>query len=426
MKKFLVLIFIAAAAALFGHYKHWIDLGLSPLPREQLAAGAERPRFPGFGGRGTKGPQRRVLIPVLGALVKRQDVPVSVDAVGTIQAMNMVTVRAQVEGRLLEVLFTEGQDVKAGEVLARIDPRTYQAQYDQAVAKKAQGEAQLANARIDLERYERLAKTNFGTRQQADTQRAVVSQLEAQTKIDQALIDAARTTLDYTTIRAPISGRTGFRSVDAGNVVRAGDAAGLVTIAQIQPVAMTFNLPQQHLQALRDAQARGPALVQVLAPDNATVIGSGRVEVIDNLVDPTTGTVRVKAQYDNADLRLWPGQFVNVRVFIGMVTDATIVPSIAVQRGPDGPYVYVISKDGKAVQTSVTISMQTEQLAVIEKGVVAGQSIVVSGFGRLSDEAEVTVTMQKDPDKSATDAGPTDKAAPQAKEDAAKGGKPRG
>ena len=394
MKKFLAFVVLAAAAVLFAHYKHWVDLGVTQLPREQLAAGVDRPRFPGFGGGARRGPQRVQAIPVLAAVARIKNVPVTVDAVGAIQALNMVAVRAQVEGRLLEVLFREGQDVKAGEILARIDARSYQAQYDQAVAKKAQGEAQLANARIDLERYERLAKTNFGTRQQADTQRAVVAQLEAQVKIDQALIDAARTTLDYTTIRAPISGRTGFRSVDAGNVVRPGDTNPIVTIAQIEPAAVTFNLPQQHLQALRDTAVTGGAIVHALAPGGGAVIATGKIEVIDNQVDAATGTVRVKAQYPNASRTLWPGQFVNVRVYIGEIRDGLTVPSSAIQRGPDGPFVYVANRDGKAKQTSVEIRMQTEQIAVIAKGIEAGQRIVTSGFGRLSDDALISVTMQ--------------------------------
>lgn len=394
MKKFLVILVVAAAAALFAHYKHWVDLGVAQLPREQLADGAARPRFPGIGGGARRGPQRVQAIPVLAAVARTANVPVTVDAVGAIQAMNMVAVRAQVEGRLLEVQFREGQDVKAGDILARIDARSYQAQYDQTVAKKAQGEAQLANARIDLERYERLAKTNFGTRQQADTQRAVVAQLEAQIKIDQALIDAARTTLDHTTIRAPISGRTGFRSIDAGNVVRPGDANPIVTIAQIDPAAVIFNLPQQHLQALRDAVGGGGAPVHALAPGTGAVIATGKIEVIDNLVDPATGTVRVKAQYPNASRTLWPGQFVNIRVYIGEIRDGLTVPSGAIQRGPDGPYVYIAGDDGKAKQTSVETRMQTEQIAVIAKGVTVGQRVVTSGFGRLSDDALISVTMQ--------------------------------
>jgi len=399
MKKWLVFILLLAAAAGYAHYKHWVDLQIAMLPREQLAAGAERPRFPGLGfgaGQGKKGPRRAPAIPVLAATAATRTVPVSVDAAGTIQALNMVAVRAQVEGRLLEVLFREGQDVKAGDVLARVDPRTYQAQYDQTVAKKAQGEAQLANARIDLERYERLAKTNFGSRQQADTQKAVVNRLIAQTRIDQALIDAAKTTLDYTSIRAPISGRTGFRSVDAGNVVRPGDANPIVTIAQIQPVAVTFNLPQQHLQALRDKIAKGDASVNAMQQGNGEPIAQGRVEVIDNLVDPATGTVRVKAQFENTGLRLWPGQFVSIRVFISEIADAIVVPSQAIQRGPDGPFVYLAGADNKARQTNVAITLQTEQIAVISKGVTAGQRIVTSGFGRLSDGAEITVTMREE------------------------------
>ena len=393
MRKLIALILIAAAAAVFAHYRHWTTLPFAFLPRQELAEGA-RPAFPRFGmGRAPQAEREKPAVPVLAARAKIQDVPVTADAVGTIQALNTATVRAQVEGRLLEVSFREGQEVKAGDILARIDPRTYQAQYDQAVAKRAQDAAQLANARLDLERYIRLASTNAGSRQQADTQRALVAQLEAQVKVDQALIDAAKTLLDFTTIRAPISGRTGIRLVDTGNIVRGGDATGIVTITQVTPISLVFNLPQQQLQALRTAMQKGPVVVQALEADNRTLIDSGRVEVIDNQVDATTGTVKIKAQFANGDLRLWPGQFVNVRVFISALQGVITVPAAAVQRGPSGPYVYIIN-DGKVAQTDVTVGLQNETLVVVVKGVAAGERVVTSGFGRLSDEATVTVTMQ--------------------------------
>jgi multidrug efflux system membrane fusion protein len=333
------------------------------------------------------------LAAVLAALAATTDVPVTTDAVGTIQALNTATVRAQVEGRLLEVVFREGQDVKAGDILARIDPRTYQAAYDQAVAKLAQNQALLANARIDLERYVRLAATNSGSKQQADTQRATVAQLEAQLKMDQAQIDTARTQLDYTTIRAPISGRTGIRLVDAGNIIRGGDATGIVVITQVTPVSLLFSMPQQQLQALRAAMQKGSVSVQALEADNRTIIETGSIDVIDNQVDPTTGTVKVKAQFANADLRLWPGQFVNVRVFVSTIAGATTIPAAAVQRGPTGPFVYVVDTN-KAVQTNVTLGLQNENIAVVTGGVTSGTRVVTSGFGRLSDGAEVSVTMQ--------------------------------
>ncbi len=408
MRKLIVFILIAAAAAVYAHYRHWIALPFAFLPKQELAEGA-RPSFPRFGlGSGPQAERAKQPVPVLAAVAKKQDVPVTADAAGTIQALNTATVRAQVEGRLIEVGFREGQDVKAGDILARIDPRTYQAQYDQAAAKHAQDAAQLANARIDLERYVRLAATNSGSRQQADTQRASVAQLEAQLKSDQAQIDAARTLLEYTTIRAPISGRTGLRLVDTGNLVRGGDARGIVTITQVTPVSLVFNLPQQQLQALRSAMLKGDVSVQALEADNKTLIESGRVDVIDNQVDSTTGTVKIKAQFANADLRLWPGQFVNVRVFISALLGVTTVPAGAVQRGPSGPYVYVI-KDGKAVQTDVTLGLQNETLAVVQSGVETGARVVTSGFGRLSDEAAVSVTLQDD-----------DKPAPSAEDDTAR------
>ncbi len=393
MRKLIALVLVLAAAAVYAHYRHWVTIPVAFLPRQELAEGA-RPAIPRFGfGRAPQAAREKPAVPVLAARVRTEDVAVTADAAGTIQALNTATVRAQVEGRLLEVVFREGQDVKAGDILARIDPRTYQAQYDQAVAKHAQDSAQLANARLDLERYIRLAATNSGSKQQADTQRALVAQLEAQLKVDQAQIDAAKTQLDFTTIRAPIPGRTGIRLVDAGNIVRAGDATGLVTITQVTPISLVFNLPQQQLQALRDAMKSGEVPVQALEPDNKTLMDSGRIDVIDNQVDATTGTVKIKAQFANADLRLWPGQFVNVRVFISTLRGATTVPASAVQRGPTGPYVYVV-KDGKVAQTNVTLGLQNETLAVVVKGVEPGAVVVTSGFGRLSDETVVTVTMQ--------------------------------
>ncbi len=393
MKKLIGLILFAALAAIYAHYRHWTTLPIPFLPRQELSEGA-RPAFPRFGlGSGPAREREKPLVPVLATTARRQDVPVTAEAVGTIQALNTATVRAQVEGRLLEITFREGQDVKAGDVLARIDPRTYQALYDQAVAKRAQDAAQLANARIDLERYVRLAATNAGSRQQADTQRATVQQLEAQLKVDQAQIDSAKNQLDFTTIRAPISGRTGIRLVDAGNILRGGDATGIVTITQVTPIALVFNLPQQQLQALRTGMQKGDVAVQALEADNKTLIESGKIDVIDNLVDSTTGTIKTKAQFRNDDLRLWPGQFVNVRVFISALQDVITVPSGAVQRGPSGPYVYLIKGD-QVAQTDVSIGLQNETVAVVTKGVDAGARVVTSGFGRLSDETKVSVTME--------------------------------
>jgi multidrug efflux system membrane fusion protein len=329
-------------------------------------------------------------VPVLAVAVRAQDVPVSIDAVGTVQSLNSVVVRSQVEGRLLELGFVDGQTVKKGDLLARIEARTYQAQYDQAVAKKAQDEAQLANAKIDLERYTRLAETNFGSRQQADTQKAIVAQLQALVQIDQAAIDNARTILDYATIRAPIDGRTGLRTVDVGNIIRSSDSAGLVTITQMQPIGALFNLPQQQLRGLNMAMARGFVRAQALEADNVSVIEEGRIEVFDNQVDTTTGTIKVKASFKNEADHLWPGQFVNIRIFVDVLKNVKVVPTSAVQRGPTGPFVYVVRDDSTVKKTDVSVGRQDEALSVIEGGVELDQMVVTTGFARISDGAKVS------------------------------------
>src|SRR5437660_834663 len=252
-------------------------------------------------------------VPVLAATPRIQDVPVYLDAVGAVRALNTVMVRSQVDGKLMSVNFTEGQDVKKGDVLGEIDPAIYQAQYDQAVATKAKDEALLANQRIDLTRYEQLAATNAGSKQQADTQRALVAQQEAVIKADQAQIDNMRATLGYTKIIAPLSGRAGLRQVDQGNIIHAADITGLVIITQLQPIAVQFSLPQQQIVRVNAASAKGALNVDVFGNDGTTVIDTGVLKGIDNQVDPTTGTLRLKAEFGNAGFQLWPGQFVNVR-----------------------------------------------------------------------------------------------------------------
>src|SRR6476620_10035895 len=253
-------------------------------------------------------------VPVLAATPRVQDVPVYLDAVGAVRALNNVLVRSQVDGKLIAVNFTEGQDVKKGDVLGEIDPVIYKAQYDQAVAKKAQDEAQLANQRLDLTRYQQLAASNAGSKQQADTQRAVVAQQEALVKADQAAIDNAQAMLSYTKIIAPLSGRAGLRQVDQGNIIHASDVTGLVIITQLQPIAVQFSLPQQQIVRVNAASARGALSVDVFGNDGVTVIDTGTLKGIDNKVDPTTGTLKLKADFPNASFQLWPGQFVNVRL----------------------------------------------------------------------------------------------------------------
>lgn len=348
----------------------------------------------GKGGKGKRfaGPPSADPVPVRATVAQLADVPVYLDGVGTARALNTVLVKPQVEGKLIAISFTEGQDVTRGYVLAKIDPTTYQAQYDQAVATKAQHEAQAANARLDLERYLRLAATNAINKQQVDTQRALVAQLEAQTRADQAAIDNTRAILSYTNITAPIAGRTGIRQVDEGNIVRPSDTTGLVTITQIKPISVLFNLPQQTLPELNRGMAEGPLPVDAMGPDGRTPVDSGRVVVIDNQVDPTTGTVRLKAEFPNDNLQLWPGQFVNVRLLIDTRRQVVVVPTSAVQRGPVGTFVFIIGEDLTVNVRRVTVAQQDDVRAVIASGLKAGERLVTSGFARIADKTLVEVT----------------------------------
>ena len=373
----------------------------------------------------TKGGGRPDLpVPVLAAMPRVMDVPVYLDGVGTVRALNTVTVRSQVDGKLIAVNFTDGQDVKKGDVLGEIDRAIYQAQYDQAVAKKEQDEAQLANQRLDLIRYQQLAANNAGSKQQADTQRALVAQQEALINADQAAIDNAQATLSYTKIIAPLSGRTGLRQVDQGNIIHASDATGLVVITQLQPVAVQFSLPQQQIMRVNAASAKGALAVDVFGNDGVTVVDSGKLTGIDNQVDSTTGTLKLKAEFPNGGLQLWPGQFVNVRLKVETIAQALVVPTSAVQRGPVGTFSYVIG-DGEIVTAKpVTVTQQNETQAVIASGLSASDRVVTTGFANLSDGAKVMVG--KEDQTPSADLAPRKKASrnPQAK-DGTKDGTPK-
>jgi multidrug efflux system membrane fusion protein len=330
-------------------------------------------------------------VPVLAATPRIQDVPVYLDGVGSVRALNTVTVRSQVDGKLISVNFVEGQDVKKGDVLGEIDPVIYKAQYDQAVAKKAQDEAQLANARLDLIRYQQLAASNAGSKQQADTQRATVAQQEALVNSDQAAIDNAQATLGYTKIIAPLSGRAGLRQVDQGNIIHAADVTGLVIITQLQPIAVQFSLPQQQIVRVNAASAKGPLQVDVFGNDGTTVVDTGKLTGIDNQVDPTTGTLKLKAEFPNASYQLWPGQFVNVRLKVETISKAIVVPTSAVQRGPAGTFSYVIGADDIVHAKPVTVTQQNETDAVIASGLTTADRVVTTGFANLADGSKVVV-----------------------------------
>jgi multidrug efflux system membrane fusion protein len=330
-------------------------------------------------------------VPVLVVAAKRADVPLYIDGVGTTKALNTVTVRSQVDGKLIKVSYKEGQDVEAGYVLAEIDPTLYQAQYDQAVAKKAQDEALLANAKIDLERYTRLAKTNAGPKQQADTQRALVQQDEAQVKLDQAAIDNAAAMLSYTKVRAPIAGRTGIRQVDEGNIIHASDTTGIVILTQLRPISVFFSLPQQELGRVNAAFAKGPLSVEALGPDDTTVVDRGKLVVVDNQVDQATGTVKLKAEFPNPELQLWPGQFIDVRLLVETLSQVVVVPTAAVQRGPNGTFVYVIKPDNTVATRNVTVSYQDDTQSVVTAGIEPPERVVTTGFARLTEGSVITI-----------------------------------
>ncbi|ULO24870.1 efflux RND transporter periplasmic adaptor subunit [Methylocystis sp. SB2] len=361
-----------------------------------LAWAYQTGRLPGFAAKDqgpvagrSGGGRSEGTVTVTATKARLDDVPVTIDAVGTVQALNTVTIRTQVDGRLMRLAFTEGQDVRKGDILAEIDPALYQAQYDQAVAKRAQDEANLANARVDLARYERLLVGAYASKQQHATQKASVAQLEALVRADKAAIDNAKTTLDYATIRSPIDGRVGIRLVDVGNILHASDQTGIVVITQLKPIYVVFTLPQQALPAVQKAQ--GKAKVSALGPDNATPIEIGELTVIDNQIDQQTGTVRLKATFANPKLALWPGQFVNVRLMLDTMKNVLVAPSQAVQRGPNGAFVYVLGPDNVATMRPVTTGRQDETIAVVTSGIAPGDILVTSGFSRLSDGAKVRV-----------------------------------
>jgi len=348
----------------------------------------------GGGGGGGGGGGRRLVtpqgpVPVLVAQPAIADVPLYLEGVGTTRAFNLVTVHSQVDGKLISVNFREGEDVRRGDVLARIDPITYQAQLDQAIAKKQLDEAQLANVKLDLERYTNLVKTNAVTRQQVDTTRALVAQVEAQVRLDQGVIDNARALLDYCTITAPIDGRVGIRLVDQGNLVHASDPTGIVVLTQIRPIAVLFILPQQQLAQVNKAFAAGALPTEVTESDRKKVLDHGRLQVINNQIDQTTGTVQLKAEFPNQDLQLWPGQFVNVRLLVDTLRQVVVVPTAAVQHGPNGTFVYRVMPDSTVTVRPVAVKQQDENQAVIASGLELSDRVVTTGFAQLAEGRKV-------------------------------------
>jgi len=340
------------------------------------------------GAPGARGPA--LPVPVVEGVVSTRNAPIYLDGLGTVQAFNTVTVHTRVDGQLMKVAFTEGQDVKTGDVLAQLDPAPYQAALDQAVAKKAQDAAQLDNARVDLQRYADLLKTDSITQQIYDTQKALIAQLEATVQGDQAVADSARVNLDYTRIRSPIDGRVGIRQVDTGNIVRASDANGLVVVTQLRPISVVFTLPEQVLSKLQDNQSAGSDYaVLAVSRDNTNLLDKGTLAVIDNQIDTTTGTLKLKATFANENLRLWPGQFVNTRLLLTTRKDGPVVPASVVQRGPDGAFAFVIQDDETVKMRSLKVAQIESGMALIDAGLAAGERVVVDGQYKLQPGSHV-------------------------------------
>jgi multidrug efflux system membrane fusion protein len=331
-------------------------------------------------------------VPVTGGTVEAKDMPVFLSGIGTVQAFNMVTIKSRVDGQIVKVSFREGQEVNAGDPLIQIDPRSFQAALEVAQAAKAKDEAGLVSAQADLDRYSQLVGSGYQTRQSVDQQKATVAQLQASLKGDQAQIDAAQVNLDYCDIRSPIAGRLGVKLVDIGNLVRATDNTGLVTITQTKPIYINFTMAQENLHKIHEKQALGDLTVQAYGADNITLLSEGKLTVIDNAVDQTTGTIRLKGEFANTDERLWPGEFVDVRLILSTRKGVATVPQQTVQVGPNGYYAYVIKPDNTVERRVVEIASMQDGAAVITKGLNVGEKIVVDGQYRLTEGAKVKIT----------------------------------
>jgi len=370
--------------------RRWLILGVLILALAALA-------WFTVGSRSKPPATRKAPAAVPATLVKvaREDVPHFLIGVGTVQAQATVTVRPRIDGQLESVNYVEGEDVKAGQVLARLDARALRAQLEQAQAQKARDAAQLSNARRDLERYQQLIKEEATSRQTLDTQRAQVAQLQAAMQTDNAQIDYAKVQLGYTTITAPLSGRVGARLVDPGNIVHANDANGLVVINQIDPIALAFTLPGDAVQAINRArQDKRHLAVFAYARGSDTPLAQGELVLVNNQIDVASGTVQLKARFANPKHVLWPGQYVNVRLQLGKYEDALTVPAPVVQRAQSGTYAYVVGADGKARMQPIDVRQIQDGKAVVAKGLQAGETVVLDGQYKIKPGAHVVAGPQ--------------------------------
>lgn len=334
-------------------------------------------------------------VPVTAAIAEKKDVPQFVRGIGTVQAYKTVTIKTRVDGEIVKVAFEEGQEIKAGDQLFQIDPRPFQAALDAAIATKRRNEAQLAGAQLDLERYGKLIGSGYQSRQSFDQQGAIVDALKASIAGDKAAIDTAELNLAFADIRAPIAGRTGQRLVDLGNLVQTAQGTSLVTITQVKPIFVNFTVPQDYTDAIRRNQATAPLTVLAYGSDDKTLVSEGKLSLIDNQIDMTTGTLRLKATFANADERLWPGEFVNIRLVLSTRTSAVTVPQRAVMQGATGYYAYVIRPDGTVERRIVEIAGMQDGVAIIDKGVADQDKVVVDGQYRLTNGARIKLEEAK-------------------------------
>jgi len=364
-------VWMAAALIIGAGVGGWLILGREPA---RSAAPAPNPA-----------------IPVTAGVAQAQDVPLYVRGVGTVQAINTVNVRSRVDGTIVAVFFKQGQEVKQGDPLFLIDPRPYQAALDQAKANEVKDTAQLQGAQRDMDRYGKLVPSGFQSRQSYEDQQATVGQMQGAVQADKAAIEAAQLNLGFTSIRAPFAGRTGALLVDPGNFVQTNAGTTLTSITQIKPIYVAFTLPATNLDAIRQDQAKGALTVEALGPDDTTLLAKGVLSFIDNHVDTSTGTIALEGTFDNANERLWPGEFVNARLILTIRHNAVTVPETTVMTGPDGNYVYVIRPDSTVQRRDVQVASRQDGIAVIGKGLAAGDHVVVAGQYRLANNMRVRI-----------------------------------
>jgi membrane fusion protein, multidrug efflux system len=328
-------------------------------------------------------------VPVVAGPVLSHDVPIYLRGVGTVIAYNNVIVRSQITGQLIKIAFTQGQTVKQGDLLGEIDPRPYQAQLDQAIANRDRDQALVVNAQANLNRYTPLEAKGYATSQLVDTQKAQLAQLQAMVKSDEAIIEAARTNLSYTQLTSPIDGVTGIRQVDQGNIIHPTDPNGLVDVTQIQPISLIFTLPQTDFVEIQQQMAKGPLTVLAYSQDDKTKLDEGKLDLIDNQIIQTTGTIRLRASFPNAKRQLWPGELINARLLLDTRHDGLTISASAVQQGPKGSYVWVIGSDGTVQMRPITVAQISEGQALIDSGLAANENVVVDGQYRLQTGALV-------------------------------------